>query len=426
MRRLPAARCSRNVPSEEKQSMKLLEVAIETRDDKACLVGVVQTSNPSKEIRVEFSYPRKYESFLMPTADAFFPVLLLPAMAAGETLELVPPLSRKLSQAAPHIQGILNQWYRGELHRVEVHAPIRDTDPLPPGKGVASFFSGGVDSYFTLLRNIHSPLPGDPPITHLIFLDGYENPFEKMKAHPTTIQGVLEAAEHYGKEAILGETNIRSLFTRVAWGTQYHGAAMGGAAHSLSAGLGFVYLASSYNYASMRPWGSHPLLDPYWSSERLTVRHDGAEARRVEKISPLIENDPFALSHLRVCIDSRGKGGNCGRCRKCLRTMTVLSLLGKLEGSSFPDFPRKFDTKIPREIIRKHGSSIESEVRNASNTLEMAAGVANPDPRVIRYLSNVVRLGEKRVFWNNVRRGWKVYFGALDLRVVRSHKTYDR
>ena len=56
---------------------------------------------------------------------------------------------------------------------------------------------------------------------------------------------------------------------------------------------------------------------------RLGRIHDGAEARRCDKLRRLAESAP-ALKGLRVCWQDAGF--NCGRCEKCLRTMIALHL----------------------------------------------------------------------------------------------------
>ena len=63
-------------------------------------------------------------------------------------------------------------------------------------------------------------------------------------------------------------------------------------------------------------FGSHPLLDPLWSTETLAFVHDGCEANRMEKVRRIAES-PLLLEGLRVCVDDRGPDVyNCGSCWK--------------------------------------------------------------------------------------------------------------
>jgi hypothetical protein len=83
-----------------------------------------------------------------------------------------------------------------------------------------------------------------------------------------------------------------------------------------------------------RPSGSHPLLDPLWSTETLEVVHDGTEAERTEKIASRIARSKLALRTLRVCFEVENQPKNCGRCGKCLQTMMCLHVAGALEACS--------------------------------------------------------------------------------------------
>src|SRR5262245_14030236 len=85
------------------------------------------------------------------TADAFVTAALLAAMATGEPIELVPAytISPALSRNLLALQEIFAVWMPG-LRRVGIDA--RTASPPPPRSATAAFFSGGVDSLYTLLE----------------------------------------------------------------------------------------------------------------------------------------------------------------------------------------------------------------------------------------------------------------------------------
>jgi hypothetical protein len=107
-----------------------------------------------------------------------------------------------------------------------------------------------------------------------------------------------------------------------------------------------VLVPSSYTYATVFPWGLHPLLDPLWGTEAMTIEHDGLEATRAEKIRRVAASDA-ALAHLRVC-NKQGATVNCGRCRKCLGTILGLRLAGALERC--PTLPHEFHARDVHRI----------------------------------------------------------------------------
>ena len=75
--------------------------------------------------------------------------------------------------------------------------------------------------------------------------------------------------------------------------------------------------------------GSHPALDPLWSTETLEFVHDGCEATRIEKVALIAEPD-VALKFLRVCGEDHNGAYNCGWCEKCIRTKINFISLGRL------------------------------------------------------------------------------------------------
>jgi hypothetical protein len=114
----------------------------------------------------------------------------------------------------------------------------------------------------------------------------------------------------------------------------YFGAALAAVAHALAPNHGKVYIASSYSYANVHPWGSHPLLDPLWSTDAVQIVHDIGETR-MDKLRVVVQH-PEALARLWVCWENLGNY-NCGLCEKCIRTMLALRVLGIEHCVAFPD-----------------------------------------------------------------------------------------
>lgn len=315
--------------------MKLTAVGIERDVRHSRLVGHVERDGGRGSVELLFEYPRESEAFLPNSADAFVPALLIPCMSRSESLEIVPPISAKLSASLDTVQAILTQWWP-ELRRVQVTAtPAGGASPAAP-RTSAAFFSGGVDSFYTCLK--HARAPGAalaPPLTHLVHMEGVERPLEEsVDAHDLRDE-IRSVAEHYELDVVFGRTNIRSVFP-LSWSMYYHGAGLSAIGLSLGAGFSRIHIPSTHSFRDLFPWGSHPLLDPLWSTESTAIVHDGCEATRIEKTA-LVAGDSFALDHLRVCLHNAAGPGNCGRCNKCIRTMVTLEALGALpRAKSFP------------------------------------------------------------------------------------------
>ncbi len=283
---------------------------------------------------------------LLPCAAAQIAADLLPAMRRGSDLLVPGSIDPRLRAALGSIQDIHGAWMSA-LQRIKVQCMTEMTS-APSGTRVGCFFTGGVDSFYTLLK--HRDV-----ITDLIFVHGYDVPLDKPALRSRVSAAVREVATALGKGLVEIETDLRThLDSHVEWGVT-HGAALAAVAHLLTGQFRQVYIASSYGYAELFPWGSHPLLDPLWSSESLDLVHDGCEATRLDKVRYLAGHD-LALRHLRVCYENPNEAYNCGRCRKCLLTMTNLHIAGAL--SRCASFPHPLDpaqvaaVAMPGEVAR--------------------------------------------------------------------------
>jgi len=263
------------------------------------------------------AYPARYQTPTGPVASGAEPFLAaaLPvAMRLGRPLRVDGPVSAQLLASLPSIQAIYHAW--NPNWRV-VPVSAAPAQPVAPHQGgVACFFSGGVDSFYTLLKHLDE-------IDTLIFIHGFDIP-----------------ARELAKPLLEVETNLKDLIIRHAPWEYAHGALLASIALLLSPRFARVYIAASdsYGMAVTKPWGSHPLLDPLWSTERTTIAHDGCEATRTDKVASIVRSD-IALRWLRVCWENPNGEYNCGRCGKCLRTMVCLRIAGALDRCRTFDHP---------------------------------------------------------------------------------------
>jgi hypothetical protein len=265
---------------------------------------------------------------LSDTGDPALTALLLPAMALGEPVELEPAVSPRLLAGTDRLQDIFRVWVPRRFARVAVSARPRQVTP-PPGRGVACFFSGGVDSTYSVLKHRER-------LAALILVHGWDLLLDQRPFRRGVATVLRQAAGRFGLPLIEVETNIhpwRADYVRWRW---YFGAALACVALALSPLFAEVLIPSSEPYSKLHPWGSHALTDPLWSTEATELVHDGAEATRLEKVRRLA-GSPGALESLRVCFENPNGAYNCGRCEKCLRTMIALRAVEALDRC--PTFP---------------------------------------------------------------------------------------
>jgi hypothetical protein len=229
-------------------------------------------------------------------------------------------VSPHLLSAVPKIQNLLTLWDEKLFRPVPVSAEAREVGEEARPSAVACFFSGGVDSFYTLLER-------QEEITHLIHM---ELPLADTSVQEQLFRGVREVARQMGKVLIRVDTNLMSFgkSARVSW-KYYHGSRIA------SVGLLFqhlfckVLIPATFDQGNLFPWGTHPQLDPLWSTELVEFEHHGVEVTRPKKVAA-ISNSDMAMQWLRVCFKDP-HAYNCGRCEKCLRTMIALQASGALK-----------------------------------------------------------------------------------------------
>jgi hypothetical protein len=289
--------------------MRVTEIKLKQREN------VVELSGFIDQFHLWFRFPSSYGVERL-RGDAFLAASLLPAMLRGELLEIEEsaPVSPKLLMEISHLQRIFHSW-NPVFKIIEVTA--RTAPVAARNDGVASFFSGGVDSSYTFLKHKEA-------ITHLVFIRGFDFDVTDEALWDDTAVAQEAFASSFGKALIPVATNINHLaypFTDLGWGS-YHGSAL--AAVGLVLSFPVVYVPATHTYCELFPWGSHPMTDGLWSTEGTTFIHDGADATRSDKMSHIV-SDQNILRHLHVCWEK--KDDNCGRCSKCLRTMVAMRLL---------------------------------------------------------------------------------------------------
>jgi hypothetical protein len=250
-----------------------------------------------------------------PSGDAFLAAALLAAMALGEDIELdaAYTASPVLLAGLDRLQEIFAGWVPG-LRRVTISA--RPAPPPPAHPGSATLFSGGADSLYTFLERHND-------IVQAIHIRGFDYRREKRALADEIDRRNRAFIDGRGRTLTIVESNLRDLYDALRVHIYvYHGCHL--ASVALAIGRSRVYVPSSFPWATIPPWGSHPLTDPLWGNGAVELVHHGASAGRVDKLRRIGENAD-AMDLLRVCpgFDSYC----CGVCEKCLRTRAALRLL---------------------------------------------------------------------------------------------------
>ena len=252
--------------------------------------------------------------------EAFIAPAMFEGMVSGNPVVVKDniPVSPMLLDELGKIQSIFKCW-NPDLNIIKLVANRKEANNQL--KGSVCCFSGGVDSMYSYASHADK-------ITHLLLVQGFDN-WKSESDWKESVKARSEFAESCGKKLIAIDTNVRDFVEKrkIYWGLEIG---------SILAGIGVTiapekfFIPSSWTYQDLHAYGSHPLVDPLWSTELTHVIHDGADTTRSEKIE-FISNSQYFLDQLQVCWKSTAR--NCGDCPKCVRTSLVLNLIGKTSKS---------------------------------------------------------------------------------------------
>ena len=355
-----------------------------------------------EENELYFKFPLDFEYRLV--AESFVCALLLVAMQRNVPIEISAqyPVSLEFLDNISQLQDIYVTWYPW-LQKIEIHAAQDNGKRVyavggARSQSVAAFFSGGIDSSYTLLKH-------KAEITDLVYVRGIDMQLGDEALWQICLSRNRQIAEKYNKRLVVVETNIR-MFIRsitdpeIGWYTS-QGCGLAAIAHLT--GFSRHLIPSSNTYLHLHPFGSHPLTDRYFSSDVMQIEHDGCEASRSRKLQQ-VAMDPQLLDSIRVCWQDMGF--NCGKCDKCLHFRMALTLLNLQSG----DMAHISDL---RELRRAHVTTVGDFVEWQDN-LELAECIGDKSAaRAIKKLSRPYHL--KQI----AKQADQVFFGGALRRAMR-------
>ncbi len=357
----------------------------------------VDNGNNSLSAWLEIVDQRYYLRYAASRADVtdgiepFLPAVLLAAMLKRATIRISGDVSARLLSSLTTIQDIFHVWSPEHLYPVPIEAAAARSPRPRIGQGIGCFFTGGVDSWYSVLKHRDE-------ITHLVYVHGFDVRLDDWPLRTQVSAMLHNVSQHLGKPLLEVETNLHAFTDRYVGWEFYHGPALASVALLLAPVLHKIYVPATHTYAALYSLGSHPLLDPLWSTEEMEIVHDGCESSRSEKVMRLASYEP-ALRTLRVCWLNFGGAYNCGRCEKCLRTMIALRAAGALhKARTFGELDLRAVSRIPIKTAggREH---IEQNLR-----MMQERGVH--DPALAHALNECLRGKYYRGLWA-VARGIK-------------------
>ncbi len=321
------------------------------------LTGAVRyDSRPSATETYWFEVPERFASDLASSGNPWLVCLAPVAATLHEPLRIGLPVDRLLAHNIRELLHIWSHWYpalRAVPLELEVSDPVGNGEPRRTG----AFFSGGVDSFYTVLHH-RKYADAAVSVDDLILVQGFDYPLEHAEAFERHRRRMELAAAELDMDLVVVSTNLRETrFREASWSDLCHISALCGVGLALERRYRYLLVGSTSPYGELTPYGSHPLTDVLNSTAATKILHDGAEATRLDKMQYLAGSD-LALRFLHVCFREISDR-NCGRCRKCTLTWLGLWLCGA--GDRAATFPAGApDLRQVRRILMTTGGQRRS------------------------------------------------------------------
>lgn len=295
---------------------------------------------PDKEICIWFEVQDQYEKYLCTErSNSFLLAILEYAMSKGWDICSETPIDSSLHyQLTNYGTTIIGDNY-DFLNRINLDIPFTD-EIIESDGGVGTGFSGGVDSFYTVLKHME-PEEHKFKLTHLLIANigafTYGTTEETTPVFLKKVDDLTPAANDLGLPLIVVNTNFNDFYHDIEIERKHMNAVMGGSITKISAVVyalqklfRIYYIASSLTldrFQFAEDDSCYNLL--YWlklySIPSLMFYGSGSEVNRIGKVE-YISDYTTAQKYLGTDF-----GKNCGNCFKCLRTQGELYAVGKLD-----------------------------------------------------------------------------------------------
>lgn len=343
----------------------------EVIEDKENVTIRVLVEHYGRKEHLWYSVSRDYGGWLTPESqDAFVVALLLLAMKEKEDIYVEGAMSEKL------FYNLVNYYMRIVTSCIPSLSPVRiipeelrSASYTQTKSGVATGFSGGIDSFCVLADHFFGSVPDGFKVTHLLFNNVGSHGAGGRQLFRDRYNRLMPAAKELGLPLIAIDSNISEVLP-VSFRKSH-------TIRNISAVLLLQKLIRRFYYASTFKYEdcfvgetydiaySDPMAVHLLSTETTECISSGCQYSRVEKTMRVAEIQ-LSHKHLDVCVNASG-GENCSACRKCAMTLLTLEIIGKLQEYKGIFDLEKYDmirnryignvlsSKYPlrREIVRK-------------------------------------------------------------------------
>lgn len=281
-------------------------------------------------------------------ADGFLLGLLAAALKAHSDITVESPVSQRLLYGLSTflIPALIKM--NPEFENINIYSMHTTNQISNKFNGAATAVSCGIDSFYTILKNLESKIPDSNKLTHLVFFNAGNfgiNYEDSLKEFHEQIGYVKPACDSLNIPLLWLNSNLME-FVRLPF-EQVHTFCNISCAMILQNLIKIYYYSSGHSISKFKlnfsDSSNYDLLN------EISLKTEGFEmisfnglVTRFDK-TKYIADSIIVKENLNVCVNSEKVRKefnkiNCSKCFKCIRTMISLDILGKLN-----DYARVFD-----------------------------------------------------------------------------------
>ena len=311
-----------------------------------------------------FTYPIEYSKYISyEVLDSFLLSILPYCLINGFGIKSDYPASDYLLWNLKEVLIPTLVRNIGSYNWIDVNVPASNI--IFNGFAGGTGFSCGVDSFYSVLKNLHTHNDTSLNVSYLCFFNAGaagtgEKSFAKYQERAAHFKSV---SQELGCNFITGETNINDLYPNsIHEATHVY--------RTLGMVLNLQKLFKVYYFSSGFP------LEEFGFDCNFPAKHDilsmqtlstlstkfilcGGETDRIGKLK-FISSNEIVRKNLNVCIPC---AFNCGRCAKCIRTMLELYLINEVDNFSqsfdVAYFKSHFRYYVREALISKNGNDMK-------------------------------------------------------------------
>lgn len=385
--------------------MKINNIHYSIKDNKSILSAQI-VLNSGKKHDIYFEVNKEFKDFISKDASPFLSAALPISMKKRENLVIDGTVSNSLISNTPEIMNILKSWNLG-FNPITIKAKIIKKD-LEKSNITGCFFSGGVDSFYTYIKNKNK-------INYLIFVHGFDINTNALDLYKKIEKNISEIAKKEKVKLIRIKTNIRDTFEQYFDWDMSHVFALASVSLFLRYGFKEIYMSCGQTDINAPHRYMSPDIDNLWSTEHMKINHYGCSADKIIKLK-FLSNNKLAMENLRVCWMNKKNEYNCCECEKCFRNMLALYASDSLEKcrtfNKGIDLDKLKNTRINTYCLKYFTTTLKAlKFKNDTSNVRFALEECiknnkypNVQKRLIGSIRDFIRVLDKtynrnRLFW---------------------------